>query len=202
MSNDALPAPVKDGLFLACEEVARTALWRQGERSSDVVETLAQNFYQIACEYRQFVRDNSDNDDVIENAVRYIARVHTIPPSGTDTRWFSTSMEVLIELAVPNSSIDEASASFLNDAQKGIVRALNDVPVNRDAVRIMDEDAAMLSRLIDAGAEHGAAFEVFELVDRIYHGDTLDADDMRHFRLIAMAAPLTRRRRHDEGIDK
>lgn len=202
MSEDAVPMPGKDGLFLACEEVARTTLWRQGERSNDVVETLAQNFYRIACEHREFVRQNCDTDDVIENAVRYLARIHAMPPSGTDTRWFSTSMEVLIQLAVPNAGNDEVSAKYLNDAQRGIIHALGDVPVSRELARVTDADAELLSRLVDAGCEHGIATEVFDLVDRLYHGHWLDEDDMRFFRLIAMAAPLTRQRRRDEGIDK
>lgn len=47
MSDNELPVPGKNDLFRACEEVARTVLWRQGEHSTDVVETLAQRFYDL-----------------------------------------------------------------------------------------------------------------------------------------------------------
>lgn len=148
------------------------------------------------------MRRNCDSDEVIENAVRYMARVHALPPSGTDTRWFDTTLSVLIEIAVPNTGIDELSGKYLYDAQRGIIRALGDVPVTRQSARITDEDAQLLSKLTDAGCEHGVALDVYDLVDRLYHGYWLEDDDMHFYRMISMAAPLTRQRRLDEGTDK
>ena len=103
---------------------------------------------------------------------------------------------------MPNTGIDDDSGKYLHDAQRGIIHALGDVPVTRESVRVTDEDAQLLSKLIDAGCEHGVAQDVYDLVDRLYHGYWLEDDDMRFYRLIAMAAPLTRQRRHDEGTDK
>lgn len=195
------PVP-DDDLMAACKEVARTVLWRQGETSADVVETQAHRYYQIACQHQNYIRQNCDTDDVIANAVRYIARVHAIPPSGTDTVWFSLALEVLLELAVPNTVLeDEESARFLSNVQQGIVRAMGTVKVSRDEVRIDDESASTLSKLVDAGCEHQVAFDVFNLVDRLYHGEQLDEHDRKFLRLVAMAAPLTRRKRLDDGID-
>lgn len=202
MSEQSVPV-IDDDLMAACKEVARTVLWRQGETSADVLETQAHRFYDIACQHQDYVRQNCETDGVIANAVRYIARVHAIPPSGTNTGWFSLALEVLLELAVPNTVLeDEESARFLMDVQQGIVRAMGNVKVARDEVRIDDKSASALSRLVDAGCEHGIAFDVYNLVDRLYHGEQMDDGDRKFLRLVAMAAPLTRRKRLDDGIDE
>ena len=116
------------GLFAACQEVARAVLWRSGGDSSDVVETQAAKYFAIARDHQDFVRGQRDDDMVIENDVRYLARVHAIPPMGTDTFWFSNSLSVLIELAVPNSGLDEISAAVMPDLQVGIIQALERFP--------------------------------------------------------------------------
>lgn len=116
------------GLFAACQEVAQAVLWRSGGDSSDVVETQAAKYFAIARDHQDFVRGQRDDDIFIENAVRYLARVHAIPPMGTDTTWFSHSLRVLIELAVPNSGLDEISAAVMPVLRARINQVLGTVP--------------------------------------------------------------------------
>jgi hypothetical protein len=185
-------------LEAACTEVAREVLWRNGAASADVVETLAHKFLAIAEEHQHFVRQQRESDDVIANAVRYIAHVHAIPPSGTDTRWFAEVLHVLMELAVPNAGLTPSAATFLTNVQEGIRESLADVPEPRSLTRIEDDDAVTLQRMKDAGVEHGVASDMLDLLEKIYYGDPLQPEDKRMFYLAAVAAPLTRHARESE----
>lgn len=181
----------------ACREVAREVLWRNGASSTDVVETLGAKFLDIAKGHQNFVRQQRESDDVIANAVRYIAHVHAFPPSGTDTRWFADTLQVLIELAVPNAGLTEESAAFLSNVQEGIRESLAGIPMQRSVTRIEEEDADALQRMKDAGVKHGVASSLLDLLERLYHGDPLAEEDQRLFYLASIAAPLTRHERSD-----
>jgi len=194
--------PFDTELFDACKAVAREVLWRNGAASNDVVETLAGKFLAIAEEHQDFVRKQRETDVVIAHAVRYIAHVHAIPPSGTDTGWFRDTLAVLMELAVPNTGLDEEPAQFLYNIQEGIRESLAEVPVSRNTMRIENEDAAAIRRMQDAGIEHGVMSDLLDLVERLFHGDPLTEEDRSFFYLAAVAAPLTRQARIAEGVDK
>lgn len=182
----------------ACREVAREVLWRNGAASADVVETLAHKFLAIAEEHQDFVRRQRESDDVIANAVRYIAHVHAIPPSGTDTRWFAEVLNVLMELAVPNAGLTPTAATFLANVQEGIRESLAEVPEPRTLTRIEDEDASTLQRMQGAGVEDGAVSDMLDLLEKLYYGDPLQPEDKRMFYLAAVAAPLTRHARESQ----
>lgn len=181
----------------ACREVARVVLWNNGAASADVVETLALRFLLIAEEHQDFVRQQRESDEVIANAVRYIAHVHAIPPSGTDTNWFRDTLAVLMELAVPNMGLNEASAKFLPNLQEGVRESLAQASVPRVFTRIEDDDAKTLERMKNAGVEHGVASDLLDLLERLYHGDPLDSEDQRMFYLASLGAPLTRNAREE-----
>jgi hypothetical protein len=184
-----------------CMYLARQVLWKQGGTSSDVVETLAEKFLGIAEAYQQFVREERESDIVIEHAVRYLADTHAIPPMGTDTSWFVTAMEVVMQLAVPNKGMTQESAALLPCLQQGIASALASAPVSREEMRIEDEDADQLKRFEEAGCEWGLVSELLDLVERLHHGDVIDEAGWRLMRNAAIAAPLTRRARRDAGMD-
>lgn len=106
-----------------------------------------------------------------------------------------------MEIAVPNSGLNEESAKLLPCLQVGIAEALADVPVSRNSVRIEDEDAKELKSLERAGVEWGCVSDMMDLMERLYHGDPLDESDLHRYRLYALAAPLTRQARIDAGLD-
>lgn len=193
---------IDQNLFEACKTVARQVLWKNGAASGDVAETLAQKFLAIAEEHQDFVRQQRETDDVIALAVYYIAHVHAIPPYGTDTDWFHDILTTLIEVAVPNSILNEESAALLPCLQQGIAESLASAPVSRQKLRIEDKDAETVSRLQDAGKDYGIASDLLDLIEKIYHGDQLSEEDQRFLYVAAVAAPLTRQARIDQGIDK
>lgn len=190
---------VMPGLMAACKEVARQVLSGPAS-SSDLVETLALQFYRIAEDHQDFVRRQREDDDVIEHAVRYIAAVHATPSCGTDAAWFQCKLGAILEIAVPNAGLCEESAKLLPCLQVGIAQALADVPVSRNSVRIEDDDAKELKALERAGVEWGCVSDMLDLVERLYHGDPLTESDLRFYRLYALAAPLTRQARIDAGL--
>ncbi|WKB50555.1 hypothetical protein [Eleftheria terrae] len=187
--------PPDTPLYKACKYLARRVLSQSGAASSDVIETLADRFFTIAENHQDFVRHQRESDDVIEHAVRYLADVHALPPMGTDVEWFREAMNVLIELAVPNTGLTNDAAKLLPHVQEGIAQSLAGMPVPRSELRIDDEDAQLLKRFEEAGCEHGCTSDLLDLAERIYHGDPLSEEDRRILKLAALAAPITRHAR-------
>lgn len=193
---------VDTDLFRACEAVARQVLWRSGAASNDVVETLARKFLVIAEEHQDFVRQQRETDVVISHAVRYIAHVHAIPPMGTDTEWFRDALTVLMELAVPNTGLNQEAAQFLSCVQEGIRDSLADVPVSRSTMRMEDDDAEEVRLMQNAGIAHGVTSDLLDLIEKLFYGDPLTEPDQHFFRLAAVAAPMTRQARHAKSLDQ
>lgn len=189
-------------LSTACTYLAKQVLYGNGAESMDVVETLAGKFLSICEGHQEYVRSNRETDEVIENSVWYLADVHAIPPMGTSTSWFSDAMSVLIELAVPNAGLGANSARVMPQIQEGIAQALAGAPISKEDVRLDEEDARAIKQLEKAGSEYGLVSDLLDLVERLYHGDPIDAESKRFFHAAALAAPLTRRSRIESGIDK
>lgn len=184
-------------LLESCKYLAKQVLWKNGGNSTDVVEMLASRFYAIAEGHQDFVRTQRESDDVIAHAVRYIADVHAMPAYGTDLDWFTHTLGVLIELAVPNTLLNESAGSLLKDLQQGIAQSAASLPTSRESGRIDDDDARRLKFFEDAGCEYGAVSDLLDTVEKLYYGDPLNEEDERTVRVAALAAPLTRNARED-----
>lgn len=195
MSHNTENEPSENDLFRACVEVAQSILGRNG--SPDVIETVAGRYYSIACEYQDQVRGQREGDEVIANAVRYLAHTQAIPPMGTDTAWFMNSLGTLLEVAVPNSTLDQDSEPFLDQLQEGIWQARSTIPVDRQDLVLDKVDVEWMKNLESAGVEYGAVSELLDLVERLYQGLPLDEDSKRMLLLASLAAPLTRHARED-----
>jgi fructose-1,6-bisphosphatase/sedoheptulose 1,7-bisphosphatase-like protein len=184
-------------LYEACREVACQVLFRNGQASADLIDTIARKYLDVAKRYQDFVRGQRESDEVIAHAVRYIAHVHAIPSMGTDTTWFETSLHVLMGIAVPNTRLNVASANLMPCLQEGIQQALASLPVDREDTRLSPEDASELARLQAAGVEHGVVTDLLNVVERVYHGDLIDKESSRMLMLAALAAPMVRHARGD-----
>lgn len=194
--------PESEAILLGeCRYLAKQVLFNNGADSTDVVDTLANRFLEIAQDHQQFVREQRDTDLVIAHAVRYIADVHAMPPHGTDTVWFRHTLAALLELAVPNTGLTGEAAKLLPSVQEGIAESLSDAPISRHEVRVEDEDAKVIKSFEKAGCDHGVVSDLLDLVDHLYHGDTLSEQAKRLFRVASIAAPMTRQARLDAGLD-
>lgn len=83
-----------------------------------------------------------------------------------------------------------------------IAQSLANSPISKEDVRLDDEDARTIKLFESAGSEFGIVSDLLDLVQRLYHGDPLDAEDKRLFHVVSLATPLTRRARIESGIDK
>jgi hypothetical protein len=111
-------------------------------------------------------------------------------------------MNVLIELAVPNGTRNKDATKFLIDLREGIEQPFTNSPINKVEVRLDDDDAKDIKQFESAGNEYELVSALLNLVERLYHGDSLDESSKRLFRIAAIAAPLTRRSRVEAGIDQ
>lgn len=109
----------------ACFEVARSVMWSQKPVDADEISELASKFYEIAKE-RESTGELEIDLPLITRAVRYLGSVHAMPPMDDDTRWFYNMLQVVLEIARPNTGIDEENKEFLRDMLQGIEEALSD----------------------------------------------------------------------------
>lgn len=116
----------KNALRRACLRAADSALWEKGPRPVEPIQQLADQFYQIAVENESFLIGQGRDPNIVTRAVRYLALVHAIPVTGQDTHWFTCMLQVLIELACPNTAGQRANDKFYSDIENGIIVARSD----------------------------------------------------------------------------
>jgi len=63
---------------------------------------------------------------LITRAVRYVGQVHALPAMDDDTGWFYDMLRVVLEIARPNTGVEEDNKEFLRDMLQGIEQSLSD----------------------------------------------------------------------------
>lgn len=113
-------------LQAACLAHARTCKWERKPIDADEISTLARVFFEMAHEFQS---DALQIDlPLITRAVRYLSQAHGMP--GCDDKIsFRIKLAVLIEVARPNSGLDDDGLKFLSDMNEGI-RSLLQAPLS------------------------------------------------------------------------
>ena len=112
-----------EALHAACLGVARETLWKpKGEKKSTVKEreALAEKLHSIALTHLEFITEEGHDPNLLVRAVRYLAHTHAIPPMRDDTGWFVDILQVLIELACPNTNLPPKGKAFILDLRRGL----------------------------------------------------------------------------------
>ncbi|WP_429358684.1 hypothetical protein [Paraburkholderia sp. GAS32] len=136
--------------------------------------------------------------EIVSRAIDYMAAIHDGPWQGRV--WFENTLRVLLELAVPNTGLDESSAAFLNDVQRGVGQSFQSAPVAKSVLRVTDEVAAMVRTLTDAGCEYGLVSDLLDLCEEIFHGAVMSDTDRYTLLVAATAAPFARQERQARKI--
>jgi hypothetical protein len=101
----------------SCFELARTTKWVQKPIDAEEIKAQAGRFSEIAKE--KVYEPLGINPALVARAVRYLAQAHGMP-MGEDTQWFEHMLRAVLEVARPNSSLDERGQEFLKDMMDGI----------------------------------------------------------------------------------
>ena len=112
-----------EALHAACLGVARETLWKsKGEKKSTVkeIEAHAAKLQVVALHHLEFIAEQGRDPNILVRAVRYLAHTHAIPPMRGDTGWYTDMLEVLIELACPNTDLPPKGKDFVADLRKGL----------------------------------------------------------------------------------
>jgi hypothetical protein len=106
----------------ACFDVARTTKWALKPVDTAEINAHAEILYQIAKEH---VSEPLQIDlPLITRAVRYLRQVHAMPPMDDNTMWFYNMLRVALEIARPNTGVEEENKEFLRDMRDGIDEVL------------------------------------------------------------------------------
>jgi hypothetical protein len=104
----------------ACFELARTTMWGPKPLDSEETSNLAAHFLEIA-KSRIFISDNVRIDTpLITRAIHYLRQAHGMPMDKNDAGWFSSMLTALLEVARPNTVLDDRGQEFLKDMREGI----------------------------------------------------------------------------------
>ncbi len=104
----------------ACFNVAQNTMYETKHVDVTSIESVANEFFEIAKGYEEFVVGLDRDPNLITRAVNYLAYAHTMPPMRNNTRWFSDMLTVIIEMACPDVVVMEEGMPFYRDIEKGI----------------------------------------------------------------------------------
>lgn len=116
----------REALRQACFEVARSIRWRQNPVDEVLAKASVDLYFKEALHHEDFLVGQGRDPNIIVRAVRYIAHKHAIPPMDGDIDAFSAALEVLIELACPNTGVEADQEAFFRDIEEGIKEARGD----------------------------------------------------------------------------
>lgn len=183
--------PWGNGLYYVCLRFLRKVLW--GTASTDVIESTARQLADEAEHAAQWAIERRGDWTIVERAIDYLACQHDGPWQGI--AWFRQSLGLVMELAVPNTGLDESAAAFLQDLQRGIGESFQSSPVERHTLRLSDESAEQVQVLVEAGCQFGLVSDVLDVAERVFNGDALHEDDQAVLHVASVAAVMTRVRR-------
>ncbi|WP_396334124.1 hypothetical protein [Burkholderia anthina] len=191
--------PWGKALHYACLRYLRVAFWGQSAATNDVIESQATELVSIATDHAHWALEQRGDWEVVLRAIDYMAATHDGPWQGRAA--FETKLQILIELAVPNTCLDEAGAAFLSDIQQGVGIAYQSAPIDKSKIRVTDEVADMVKLLTEAACEFGLVMNLLELCENTFHGEVMT--DMDHLVTLAAAtaAPFARAERKERKID-
>jgi hypothetical protein len=112
-----------EALHAACLEVARATLWNPDSEKKSTekkIEALAEKLHTVALHHLEFITETNRDPNLLVRAVRYLAHTHAIPPMRDDTGWFLDMLQVLIELACPNTDLPPRGKAFIADLRRGL----------------------------------------------------------------------------------
>jgi hypothetical protein len=108
----------------ACFGVARTTKWTRKPIDAAEITAVAEKLFEIA---KQQVCSGLEIDiPLITRAVRYLGQVHAMQPMDDNTVWFSEMLRAVLEIARPNTGVEEENKAFLRDMRQGIDRVLGE----------------------------------------------------------------------------
>ncbi|MFL9966707.1 hypothetical protein PQR02_38270 [Paraburkholderia sediminicola] len=160
---------------------------------------MATELTSVAEEHAEWAIEQRGDWQIVSRAIDYMAAIHDGPWQGR--AWFESTLRVLMELAVPNTGLDESSAAFLKDIQLGVNQSFQSAPVAKSELRITDEVAAMVRTFTDAGCEYGLVSDLLDLCEEIYHGEVMSGAARFTLLVAATAAPFVRQERKVRTID-
>ena len=110
----------REELKAACYEVATNTMWERRPIDVASIEAVAAQFFKIAEDHEEYVVELGRDPNLIIRAVRYLNHVHAMPPMRDDTDWFYEMLQVLVELACPNTAGSPELEAFYRDIEEGI----------------------------------------------------------------------------------
>jgi hypothetical protein len=96
------------------------------QETQELCEAKADAFMRDALNYESFLITVGRDPNILIGAVSYLDHHHAIPPMLNGKRWFRNMLEVLIEIAAPNSIGVPSLKSFYAEPAIGVAQLEQD----------------------------------------------------------------------------
>lgn len=113
-------------LLEACFSLSEELMWNKDTAKLDhlpeqleEVSKMTTRFFDIAMKHFYLIEDLPDAQEVLLGAIGYLNSI-AIPPLKGNFDWFSYSLNMLLEIANPNDSVDKSGLPFLFRMRNGI----------------------------------------------------------------------------------
>jgi hypothetical protein len=110
----------------ACYELARAIRSKDNRVDEVLARGMVEGYVREALFHEEYIVGRNRDPNLVVEAVRYLAGAHAIPPLEGNMEWFRTALEVLVELACPNSGVSEAQRKFFEELERGIAESKAD----------------------------------------------------------------------------
>ena len=110
----------KTNLMDACYQMARTTMWTQRPVDAGLIQSVARSLYDVALDHEDYIVEGGRDPNLLCLCVEYLEATHAIPSMKDDTHWFADMLSVLIELAIPNTSVSAQSEGLFREIEAGI----------------------------------------------------------------------------------
>jgi hypothetical protein len=113
----------RDALNAACYEFVRTMRWKDNAVDDVVARAIVSSYAEKALFHAKYLLDQDRDPNILVRAIQYLTQSHAMPPLEGDLAWFQAALDVLVELACPNTVVGPEAERFFCDLEQGIADA-------------------------------------------------------------------------------
>ncbi|MBV8125510.1 MAG: hypothetical protein JOY60_06840 [Burkholderiaceae bacterium] len=116
-------------LTQACFEFALATTSVEDSIDHMLARTKVDTYVAAARQHEHFLLERGRDPNLLTYVVRYLTQAHAIPPLSGDLVWFNAAIDVMVDLACPNSLLDRTHEQLIHEMELGFEEARRDYQV-------------------------------------------------------------------------
>ena len=113
-------------LTQACFEFALATTSVENSIDQMLARTKVDTYVAAARQHEHFLVERGRDPNLLTCIVRYLTQAHAIPPLSGDLVWFNAAIDVMVDLACPNTLLDRSHEQLIHELELGFEEARTD----------------------------------------------------------------------------